>query len=160
MKTTILILLTTITFRIEVFACECNRLIWSEWDKEEVKNSMEFNEVIFIGELVSVKKAHYEFKVLNVFKGKLKENDIIKGFYVTSCSGWPSDKRTGEWIFYGFYEQDQNGRKVLNYSQCGPTRSLNYPIYTKRQNIKNWNTELEMLNEKFNKNVELKLITE
>ncbi|WP_299781697.1 hypothetical protein [uncultured Formosa sp.] len=158
MKTTILVFLMIIGLSSESFACECNKLIWAEWNKEDVKESMEFNDVIFIAELVSVNKDYYEFKVLEVFKGKLKKNEIIKGFYLTSCSGWPKKQRTGEWIFYGHYEQDENDEKILNYSQCGPTRSLCHPpIYTKEQNIEYWNTELEMLNNKFNKKVNLKL---
>ena len=161
MKTTILTFLMIIGFASKSFACECNRLIWAEWNEKDVRESMEFSDVIFTAELVSVKKNYYEFKVLEVFKGNLKENEIIKGYYVTSCSGWPQKQRTGDWIFYGHYEQDGNGEKILNYSQCGPTRSLNHPpIYTKEQNVKYWNAELAMLNKRFNKQVELKLKTE
>ena len=39
--------------------------------------------------------------------------------------------RTGDWIFYGVYEQAGNGVNILNYSKCGPTRSLDQaPIFT------------------------------
>lgn len=158
MKTTILTLLMIIGFASESIACECSRLIWAEWNEEDVKESIEFSDLIFTAKLVSVKQDYYEFKVLEVFKGELKKREIIKGYYVTSCSGWPLKQRTDDWIFYGHYEQDENGKKILNYSQCGPTRNLNHPpIYTKQQNIEYWNKELKLLNKKFNKKVELKL---
>ena len=161
MKTTVLLCLMIMGFTFESYPCECNRLMWAEWKAEDVKESMEFNDVIFTAELVSVKKDYYEFKVLKVFKGKLKEQEIVKGFHITSCSGWPQKQRTGRWIFYGQYEQDEKGEKVLNYSQCGPTRSLNHPpIYTKEQNANYWKSELEMLNKRFHKNIELKLNTD
>jgi hypothetical protein len=158
MKRITLIFLIIIVFTAKSFACICSKMVWAEWNKEDIKSSMESNDIIFIGKLVSVSKDYYEFKVLEVFKGDVKKDEILKGFYITSCSGWPEKQSIGEWIFYGHYAQYETDEKILDYSQCGPTRSLCFPpIYTREQNTKYWNTELEMLNKKYGKSVNLKL---
>ncbi len=156
MKKLILILIF-FSFGIESFACECHKILWAKWNKNDVKKTIKSADVIFIGKLVSSTEDYYQFKVFETFKGTIKNGEIIEGYYPTSCSGRPYHKLKGFWVFYGYYEK-MDDEKILNYSSCGPTRSLNYPIkFTKKQNESYWEQELELLNTEFRRNVKLEL---
>lgn len=158
MKIKLLIFLTTLTFTFQSFSCDCDTLFWMERHKEEVTKQMESSDLIFLGELVSSSREKYEFKVLEVFKGNVKRNDIIEGGYYDSCSGRPHNRFTGKWIIYSQYSSEESKEETIDYSVCGSTRSLEHLIHlTKEQNTLYWNNELNMLNNRFGKKVVLEL---
>ncbi|MGY6648314.1 hypothetical protein [Wenyingzhuangia sp. IMCC45574] len=144
-------------FVFNSYACECEKILWAEWSEEGIKESIINNKIIIIGELISSNEKSYKLKVIESFKGGLKKGEILEGSYLNTCSGRPHPKRTGKWIFYGFYGKNEN-TEILNYSSCGPTRSLNYTtFYSKEDHIRNWKKELKILNSIFNKKVEFEV---
>ena len=142
---------------LKSYDCDCSELLWAEWSKSSIKHSINNNDLIIIGELISSTTKSYKFKVIEVFKGKIKKGEIIEGFYPNSCSGRPHPKRTGKWIFYGNYEEYEN-EQILDFNTCGPTRSLEYPsMFSKELNKHYWEQELQLLNIEFKKTVKLEL---
>ena len=155
MKKQLLILFLSIGFYSN--ACDCSKMLTAEWTKNGIIESISNSEVIIIGKLISSTEKSYKLKIVEVFKGKLKKGEILEGFYPSSCSGRPHPKKTGHWIFYGFYEKFEN-EKILNYSSCGPTRSLEYlTIYSKKEHKKFWMEELKILNKRLNKSIEFEM---
>jgi len=148
-----MLIILLIGFISNSFACDCYKLNWANWDEQAVVDNINQSELIFIGNLISSTTESYKFKVIEVFKGEIKKGDIIDGFYPTSCSGRPHPKRNKEWIFYGFYINFE-GDYILNFSTCGLTRSLRYPvIYKPEEHIQQWHKELAILNKMSKKNI-------
>ncbi len=157
MKKSFYLLIVLSCFGLKSYACECSKMLWAEWSENGIKNSINNNGLIVIGELISSTTEGYKFKVIEVFKGTIKKNQIIEGAYPTSCSGRPHPKRTGKWIFYGNYEEYEN-EQILDFNTCGPTRSLEYPsIFSKEQNKNYWKQELQLLNIEFKKTVKFEI---
>jgi len=94
-------------------------------EKLEITQIKEYNssEVVIIGNVNFVSENSKEFKlsVVEVFKGDLKENDIIKGVNFLSCE--PTVNTIGKWLLYG---KLQSG--ILEINSCGLSRSFDNPM--------------------------------
>ncbi|MBW1296403.1 hypothetical protein [Aquimarina litoralis] len=123
---------------------------WNEWNEQQTSQIIESSDIIFIGKLMASSNDCYEFEVIDVFKGSVNIGATLEGYYLTSCSGLPNVK--GKWIFYGNYRL-RNDNRVLNYSQCSPTRNLSRISRKRKQEY--LDKELKLLNTCFDKNIVL-----
>jgi len=122
---------------------------WTKWNENKAIKYINDTDIIFTGNLITFTDDCYEFKVIKVYKGEAKKNDIIDGYYKTSCSGYPNIK--GKWIFYGNYDDTNNdGNLILDYHQCGPTKNIDFDNNPKNRfqkaRKKYWTDELNLLN--------------
>ncbi|WP_435577887.1 hypothetical protein [Gilvibacter sp.] len=133
------------------FACLCLNL-WNEWDESEVREQFSYTDVIFIGELksISLEEKCYEFEIINTFKGDLKKEEIVQGYYMNSCSAMPT--LNGKYLIYGSY-YNLDGKMILEYGQCSSSKWIE-KIHTQELAIY-FEKELEFLNRHFDTNVEL-----
>ncbi len=157
MRRSLLTVIVSIVINSIAFGCSCNQLDWANWSVEAVGRNIDNSELVIIAELVCNEEYSYVFRVKEVFKGEVVAGDTLIGYYVESCDGFPNPLRDKEWIFYGSYGID-NGKEYLSYFTCGLTRSLMYSvIYSAEEHIKQWEVELDILNEKTNKNISFQL---
>jgi len=146
----IILVILLMTFNIS-YGCICG-LFWRKWDEKKAEDFINYTDIIFIGELVTYADDCYEFKVIKPYKGNIKKDDIIDGYYKSTCSGYPEKK--GKWIFYGQYDDlNENGNSLLDYSQCGPTKNIDFKHddtnLLKDLEQKYWIQELKLLNRIF-----------
>lgn len=101
--------------------CDCDKIDnLAEAQKIEFSNS----DLVFVGEVIDSDNFNgtYKFKVIELFKGKVKEG-IIKGTSFSSCGLLPQ-KEDGLWLFY------TNELEVgsINIFDCGLSRSFRFPF--------------------------------
>jgi len=145
----ILVIISFLAFSPKVFACMCE-VFWNQWNEQQTINTINYSDVIFIGELKTLADDCYEFEIINVFNGNVKKGEIVTGYYITSCSDMPYAK--GKYLIYGEYNKI-DGKTLLDYSQCTPSRKIS-DIKTKQES-EYLKRELELLNECFDKKVTL-----
>jgi hypothetical protein len=68
-----------IVFSSKSFACICT-VFWNEWNKQQTIETINYTDVIFIGELKTFGDDFYEFEITNVFNGNLKKGEIVTGY--------------------------------------------------------------------------------
>ena len=109
------------------FACDCSFINDLKKSQEQ---SLEFFELVFIAEVVSVDTKNdsnhyndeYQVVVKETFKGDIKVNQILNGKVSSSCSVLPEK---GLWLIYTMV--DANG--IIEFSSCGISRSFTKPYH-------------------------------
>ena len=91
--------------------------------KKEQKRSFEAHALIFIGEVTESDKDVYQFRVVELLKGDLRDS-TLHGEFMDFCSTAPN--QAGEvWLVYT--DILPNGK--INISGCGLSRSMKSPYY-------------------------------
>jgi hypothetical protein len=143
--TKILTIIIFISFIPKSFACMCT-VFWNEWNEQQTIETIEFSDVIFIGELKALADDCYEFEIIKVFNGNLEKGNVVAGNYVTSCSAMPYGN--GKYIIYGQYHTI-NEEIIFDYSLCSPSRKISDIRAEKESEY--LKKELNLLNEYFDK---------
>jgi hypothetical protein len=114
-----ILLILSISFSIQVVACDCKNLGPLDSLRQISFNESDF---VFLGELIELDTIDhtYTFRIIESFKGENKDS-IIKGKYFDSCSKFPRDK--SRWIVYADLREN-----LIDINQCLASRSELNPI--------------------------------
>ena len=118
-----LILCLCFVFRISAIACDCKGV---DDLKQEQKSSFVQHDLIFIGKVIAINTdGSYQFKIIELFKGSIKDSTIFGGTTTDYCSCFPYE--IGEiWLVYTDKYQDG----TINIPDCGLSRSYRSPFYS------------------------------
>ncbi|MGB3780321.1 MAG: hypothetical protein WA960_18300 [Tunicatimonas sp.] len=107
-----LILCLCFVFWFPAIACDCKE---NDGLKQEQKASFEQHDLIFIGNVIAINlDGSYQFKIIELFKGRMKDSTISGGTTTDYCSLFPHE--TGEmWLVYTDKYQDG----TINIPSCG-----------------------------------------
>ena len=104
---------------LEVNSCDCY-----DTKKLDIARQIEYDnsDIVILGEVIYVSNdlQNFKIKVLENYKGKLVEDQIVEGENHLYC--FPNANKKGLWLIYGRIE---NGK--LKPNACGLSRSLNSP---------------------------------
>ena len=118
-----LILCLCFVFWIPAIACDCKGV---DDLKQEQKSSFVQHDLIFIGKVIAINTdGSYQLKIIELFKGSIKDSTIFGGTTTDYCSRFPYEI---DEIWLVYTDKYQDG--TINIPDCGLSRSYRSPFYS------------------------------